>query len=131
MMTELPWNELISVAAVLLGAWSALLIAIIKWFLANYHKGLGEKFKNISDQIATNNAESARRNEATNAAIGEMEEELRRIDREALNLRIELSEKFVRREDAIREQVVINAKLDALAAKLDNIALRGGKHAAG
>lgn len=129
MIDVMSWKEILGLALALLGAWSGLLIGIIKWFLANYHKGLKEKFKGLSDQIAANSQESAKRSETTNNVIRQQEEELRRVDREVLNLRIELSEKFVRREDAIREQVVINAKLDALAAKLDNVVLRGGKHA--
>jgi hypothetical protein len=128
-MTGISWGDVIGVSIMLLGAWSALLIAIIKWFLANYHKGLAEKFKGLADQITANNTDSARRAELTNIAIRAQEDELRRIDRELLGLRAELPEKYVRREDAIREQVVINAKLDAIAAKFDNIVLRGGKNA--
>jgi chromosome segregation ATPase len=124
----MTWGEAIIASLALLGAWSGLLIGIIKWFLANYHKGLSEKFQVVSEQITTSSHDSAKRNEITNKAIATQQEELRRVDREILNLRVELSEKYVRREDAIREQVVINAKLDALAAKLDNIVLRGGKN---
>lgn len=128
-MTGLSWGDVIGAALVLLGAWSGLLIAIIKWFLNNYHKGLKERFKGLSEQITTNNSESARRNEITNDAIRQQEDEMRRVDREILSLRAELAEKYVRREDAIREQVVINAKLDAIAVRLDNVSLRGGKNA--
>jgi len=128
-MTGLSWGDVIGAALVLLAAWSGLLIAIIKWFLNNYHKGLKERFKGLSEQITTNNSESARRNEITNDAIRQQEDEMRRVDREILSLRAELAEKYVRREDAIREQVVINAKLDAIAVRLDNVSLRGGKNA--
>lgn len=128
-MIGLSWGDLLGVAFLLLAAWSALLIGIIRWFLSNYHKGLAEKFQGVSDQISSNNTESARRNEVTNIEIRAQQDELRRIDRELLNLRAELPDKYVRREDAIREQVVISAKLDALAAKFDNIVLRGGKNA--
>lgn len=114
--------DVLKVVVPLFVAWSGLLIGIIKWFLANYHKGLSEKFKNISEQITANNSDSARRNDSTN-------EELRRIDREILEMRAMLPEKYVRREDAIREQVMISAKLDALAAMINNIVLRGGNNA--
>lgn len=129
-MTEtIAWWEVVKAVSPLFVAWSGFLIGILKWFLAAYHKGLKEKFQGLSEQITSNNSDSARRNELTNSAIMQQQDDLRRMDREILNLRVELSEKYVRREDAIREQVVINAKLDALAAKLDNIVLRGGKHA--
>ncbi len=121
-MNPIPWVDLIIAAVTLLVAWSGFLVGIIKWFLANYHKGIGEKFQGVSDQITANNNDSARRNEATN-------KELRRIDREILEMRAMLPDKYVRREDAIREQVMISAKLDSLAAKIDNIILRGGINA--
>lgn len=126
MIDGLTGGELLSAALTLLGAWSGLLIGIIKWFLNTYHKGLKEKFQGLSDQITANSKQSAERHELTNAAIRGQDDELRRIDREFLGLRAELAEKYVRREDAIREQVVINAKLDAIAVRLDNVALRGG-----
>lgn len=47
-----------------------------------------------------------------------------RVDRDLLTLRAELPEKYVRREDAIRSETVINAKLDSLAAKIDLVASR-------
>lgn len=121
-LNPFPWVDLIIAAVSLLVAWSGFLIGIIKWFLANYHKGLSEKFQGVSDQITANNNDSARRNEA-------MKEELRRIDREMMEMRAMLPDKYVRREDAIREQVVISAKLDSLAAKIDNVILRGGINA--
>ncbi|MDD3310968.1 hypothetical protein [Pseudodesulfovibrio sp.] len=46
-------------------------------------------------------------------------------EKSLLRLRAELPLEYVRREDWIRNQTVIEAKLDALAAKLD----QGGKHA--
>lgn len=128
-MESIGWWDVLKVAVPLFVAWSGLLIGIIKWFLNNYHKGLKEKFQSLSEQITANNEQSAERHELTNAAIRGQDEELRRIDREFLGLRAELAEKYVRREDAIREQVVINAKLDAIAVRLDNFTLRGGQHA--
>ena len=35
---------------------------------------------------------------------------------------------YVRREDFMRSQTVIEAKLDGLALKIENIQLRGTKH---
>lgn len=91
--------QFLTIAGVLVAAWSALLLAIIKWFLNNYDK-------------------------SNKKQLEEHGKDLRRLDRGLLELRAELPEKYVRREDAIREQVVINAKLDALAAKIDVLAQR-------
>jgi hypothetical protein len=46
------------------------------------------------------------------------------VERELLQLKADLPIQYMRREDAIRQEVVIHAKLDALAVKID--ALRSG-----
>lgn len=51
-----------------------------------------------------------------------------RVERELLSLKAELPVQYVRREDYIRGQSVIEAKLDGLALKIENVALRGAKH---
>lgn len=47
-----------------------------------------------------------------------------RMERELLQLKADLPLHYVRREDYIRGQSVIEAKLDGLAGKLENIQLR-------
>lgn len=51
----------------------------------------------------------------------------RRVERDLMDLRAELPLHYVRREDYIRGQSVIEAKLDGLALRLENQALKGGK----
>ena len=51
-----------------------------------------------------------------------------RIEREMLLFKAELPVHYVRREDYIRGQSVIEAKLDGLAMKLENAQLRGIIH---
>lgn len=51
--------------------------------------------------------------------------EWRRVERELLDLRAELPLNYVRREDYIRGQSVIEAKLDGLALRIENHALKG------
>ena len=45
--------------------------------------------------------------------------EWRRVERSLQEMRAELPLHYVRREDAIRQETVFHAKLDALAAKID------------
>ncbi|WP_287916040.1 hypothetical protein [Comamonas sp.] len=47
-----------------------------------------------------------------------------RIEREMLQLKADMPLQYVRREDYIRGQSVLEAKLDALAVKLENAQLR-------
>jgi hypothetical protein len=47
-----------------------------------------------------------------------------RVERELMSLKAEMPLNYVRREDYIRGQSVIEAKLDGLATKLENAQLR-------
>ncbi len=49
------------------------------------------------------------------------EHNLLRIEKALLHLRAELPLEYVRKEDAIRQEVTFHAKLDALAVKLDQL----------
>lgn len=48
-----------------------------------------------------------------------------RVERELMALKAELPVQYVRREDYIRGQSVIEAKLDGLALKIENVVLKG------
>lgn len=47
-----------------------------------------------------------------------------RVERELLDLKSELPLNYVRREDHVRGQSVVEAKLDGLALKIENLQLR-------
>jgi hypothetical protein len=51
----------------------------------------------------------------------------RAVERDLMTLRAELPERYVRREDYIRGQSVVEAKLDALAAKLEVVQMQGAR----
>ena len=53
---------------------------------------------------------------------------VKRLERDLMGLRAELPERYVRREDYIRGQSVIEAKLDSLALRMENIQLKGVRH---
>lgn len=53
----------------------------------------------------------------------------RDLERAFLNLRAELPEKYVRREDYIRGQTVIEAKLDALSSEIKIVQIQQGTRA--
>ena len=58
-------------------------------------------------------------------AAQEESSQWRRVERELLDLRAELPLHYVRREDYIRGQSVIEAKLDGLALRIENHHLKG------
>ena len=52
------------------------------------------------------------------------------LERQWLKWKAELPLQYVRREDFIRNQSVIEAKLDGLALKIENVQLKGASHGA-
>ena len=82
-------------------AWSGGLIGIIKWLLDRYQAHIDRRFASLEK---ANEAEA---------------KEWQRVERELMGLKADLPVQYLRKEDAIRQEVVINAKLDALAAKID------------
>jgi hypothetical protein len=53
--------------------------------------------------------------------------QIAQVERDLLELKADLPEKYVRREDYIRGQSLIESKLDGLAMKLENVQLREAK----
>jgi len=51
----------------------------------------------------------------------------RAVERDLMELRAELPNQYVRREDYIRGQSVVEAKLDAVAAKLEVVQMQGAR----
>lgn len=100
---------------------------------------LAQAQRHMDMRFAAQEAERRANHEATQMRLNEMEASARskagewqRLEREMLELKAELPQSYVRREDYIRGQSVIEAKLDALAVKLENVQLRqipgGGTH---
>jgi hypothetical protein len=94
-------------------AWSGFLVGVIRLLLTRVSRDIDQRF---------NMLEAAHRNEAN---------EWQRIDRDLMNLRAELPLHYVRREDYIRGQSVIEAKLDALAGKIELLQIRRAQHVGG
>ncbi|EAA5455484.1 hypothetical protein Y819_001879 [Salmonella enterica subsp. enterica] len=96
MMLQIDFWEVISMALSFLGV----LIAAGKMLLTQIEKRLNERF------------------EALEAARKESETGWSRLEREFLEFRADMPLNYVRREDYIRGQTVIEAKLDALYSEV-------------
>jgi hypothetical protein len=89
-----------------------------KLLLGQMQQHLDTKFTSIGERL--DGIESANRDEAN---------QWQRVERERMALKAEMPLHYVRREDYIRGQSVIEAKLDGLALKIENVQLRGRNHA--
>lgn len=103
-----------------------------KVLLSQTDKRLDQRF----DTLETIRSESARNWESKFTELmaqhrAEMErhkEEAKgwqELEREFLKFRASLPLEYVRREDYVRNQTIIEAKLDALALKIENLQLKG------
>lgn len=98
--------DMVGIAVTVLLALFGLLIGTIKWLLDRYVEAVKAQIGAMTGQIATNAAE------------------ITRLDREILKLRAEVARDCFSRDDHIRYETVINAKVDALGTKIENLMLR-------
>jgi len=66
-----------------------------------------------------------KRLDAIDQASKDVSTQWQRVERELMGLKAELPVAYVRRDDYIRGQSVLEAKLDGLATKIENAQLRG------
>lgn len=112
MMQGVTW-EAVGIAMTVLIALFTLLVGVIKWLLDRYADAIKSQIELMSKQIA--------------AQAGEVT----RLDKEILKLRNEMVRDFISRDDHIRYETVINAKVDAIGTKIEHLSfLLGDKHAA-
>jgi hypothetical protein len=51
----------------------------------------------------------------------------RTVEGDLLRLRVELAERYVKRDDYVRGQTVIEAKLDAISSEVRNVQIQGAR----
>ncbi|OGA15870.1 MAG: hypothetical protein A3I63_01930 [Betaproteobacteria bacterium RIFCSPLOWO2_02_FULL_66_14] len=105
---------------VTLELWQAILLLLAffgciggfgKVLLDQFEKRLGERF----DAVETSRAEGRK---LWDDRFGRLESRQSSFERDLLELRADLPVEYVRREDHIRFETVINAKLDALYSEM-------------
>lgn len=104
-----------AVGLLVTGGW-----ALIKIVVAQFERRLDERFTVM--EVAR---KEGRR--AYDERFGKMEQSTSDLENGLTALRLELPKEYVRREDHIRFETVITAKLDSLGAKVDLLAERQRK----
>lgn len=125
---SLPLTELIGWAIGLLGLFTTVVGGLVKLLLHNFEKRLGERF---AAQEAARKAAS-RHWEDNFAKVLERQDKdaqaLLELERSFMRFQAELPLEYVRREDWVRGQAVLEAKLDGVALKIENIMLKGARN---
>src|SRR3990167_4793995 len=110
--------------ATLMGVFATIITGLVKLLLWQFEKRLGERFAGQDEarKVASQHWEDSF------ASVIERQDKdadaLQKLDRAFLHFKAELPLEYVRREDWVRGQSVIEAKLDGLALKFENILLK-------
>jgi hypothetical protein len=103
---ELPVWQLLTILGGVLGAF----VGLVKLLLNQLGRRLDQRFLTMDDRFTV---------------VAKDSERLREVEIGLERLRGEMPLHYVRREDYVRNQTVIEAKLDALALKLENVQIKG------
>lgn len=98
-----------------------------KILLAQVEKRLDERFQAQERSRVESQRHLDAQLKAIEAARRDESIQWQRVERELLTLKAELPRDFVMRDDYVRNQTVIEAKLDALALRWENAQLRGAQ----
>ena len=99
----MDFTQAVTWAISLLGIFSTLVFGLVKLLLSQMEKRLGEKFATQEKEIA----------------------KLAELERDFLRFQAELPLHYVHRQDYVRNQTVIEAKLDGLRDKLEVVQMKG------
>ena len=102
--------------------WIMILTSIIGTVITTIKILWGRIEENLNNnfQVMQNKLEDVAKQSAQNS------DDIRDLERKFYKFQIDLPHTYVAREDYIRGQTVIEAKLDALASKIENVQIRQG-----
>jgi len=116
---------LVGVVVALLGSVSSIVWRLTNSVISQALKNIDSHFDTLEHANQAANAELARRLDFIEKAWRDEAALWQRFERELLLLKADLPLNYVRREDYVRGQSVVEAKLDGLATKLELLQQRG------
>jgi hypothetical protein len=128
MTVEIDIYQLIAMTG---GAVTVLLGTVMtvgRTLLAGFLRGLDERFAALEKARLMGASHWDHKFLSLERMIQDEAQEWQRLERELLTMKADLPTNYVRREDHIRGQAVIEAKLDGLAMRYENLLLKGDKH---
>ena len=99
-----------------------------KLLLNQIDKRLDQRFATLEESSKAGDLELREVIKEHIQAENKTNDQLIDLERKMLNWKADLPLQYVRREDFIRNQTVIESKLDGLALKIENAQLRGANH---
>jgi len=120
--------QLLGAVVSMLAFFSGLLIAAGKMLVNQFEKRLDARFVVQEQSQRSSQVHMDSRFTSLENAISKGNEESLRLERALMDLKAELPNKYVQREDYIRNQSVIESKIDGLAVRIENAILRSDRH---
>lgn len=127
MMLQMELSQLIGWAAALLSLFATVVTALVKLLLTQFEKRLADRF---AAQDAARQSASRHWEESFAKLLDRQDKEaeaVKQLERAFMRFQADLPLEYVRREDFVRSQSVIEAKLDGLALKFENVLLKGAR----
>jgi biopolymer transport protein ExbB/TolQ len=128
MTMQMELSQLIGWAAGLLTFFATVVTALVKLLLTQFEKRLADRFAAQDDARKS----ASRHWEESFAKLLDRQdkeaEAVKQLERAFMRFQADLPLEYVRREDFVRSQSVIEAKLDGLALKFENVLLKGARH---
>lgn len=100
-----------------------------KLLLGQHQRHQDRRNADLENAVKSLQGSLSRRLESIESSTREESARIHALERELLQHKAEMPLHYVRREDYIRGQSVIEAKLDGLALRIENQSLKGGPHA--
>lgn len=128
MTMELELSQLIGWATGLLSIFVGIVTGLVKLLLGQFEKRLADRF---AAQDSARQSASRHWEESFAKLLDRQDKEaetVKQLERAFMRFQADLPLEYVRREDWVRGQSVIEAKLDGLALKFENVLLKGARH---
>lgn len=119
------WHLVTLSLSVLGGFWT-----LAKVIASQFQEHLDTRFAAQDETRKANHTQLATRLDSMEQINRDESAQWRRVERELMDLKADMPNNYVRREDYIRGQSVIEAKLDGLATKIENAQLRAAAQGA-
>lgn len=111
--------QLIALIIFLIGGLGTLFWFMVRLIVKQFNESLSKRFETLEKARAEESAKREAENTKTTERFKELEKAQHSAENELHKLKLEIAKDYWRREDAIRNEAVTQAKLDGLARRLD------------
>lgn len=128
MAITIEFWQLLGMAGAVLTAFISATFAAGKLLVAQFERRLNDRFIAQDESRAEGQKHWDTKFAALEQAAANECKEFQRIEREILIMKADMPVQYVRRDDYIRNQTIIEAKIDGLAVRIENALLKGNQH---